>query len=226
MRRVDRKPMSRAMAMRGLLLPSPRNPRPRSGPPAARRRRVRTCMPACVRFLQAACGLACGPARAACRPACGFARPDSAAPTPLLPLRIGSLADGELRRAERNLGKYWSNDLKFSHCASDGLESEATRCVELTTIGGRLPIGSSGGQGARGSAGEPSGCAWSTIKAATTTTSVRPSMAFSWPLPPTRPRGSASGSASLTGAARGFGLGWAAGGSTTARLIRRCSGRR
>ena len=126
MRRVDRKPMSRAMAMRGLLLPSPRNPRPRSGPPAARRRRVRTCMPACVRFLQAACGLACGPARAACRPACGFARPDSAAPTPLLPLRIGSLADGELRRAERNLGKYWSNDLKFSHCASDGLESEAT----------------------------------------------------------------------------------------------------
>lgn len=28
-------------------------------------------------------------------------------------------------------------------------------------------------------------------------------MAFSWPLPPTRPRGSASGSASLTGAARG-----------------------
>ena len=70
---------------------------------------------ACVRAYVAACGLACG-----------FARPDSAAPTPLRPLRIGSLADGELRRAERNLGKYWSEHLKSSHCASDGLESEPT----------------------------------------------------------------------------------------------------
>ena len=61
--------------------------------------RMRTCVETCVRLPRAACG----PARAACRPVRGFAWPDSAAPTPLRPLRISSLADGRLRETERNL---------------------------------------------------------------------------------------------------------------------------
>jgi hypothetical protein len=107
---------------------------------------------ACVRV----CVAACGPT---CRPACGFPEPradlraglrepradlraalrgpDSAAPTPLRPLRIASLADGEPKGAERNLGRYWRDGLKFSHCTSEGLEPEATTpCVSSPRPGG------------------------------------------------------------------------------------------
>lgn len=92
--------------------------------------------------------------------------PDSATLTPLRPLRIGPVANGGPRRAERNLGEYWSDDLKFSYCASDGLESEATapcRAHDHMAVGSRM--GSSGGQGARGrlasrAAVKLGGCAW------------------------------------------------------------------
>ena len=73
---------------------------------------------ACVRTCVVARGLAC-------RPACGSPGPradlpaacaaNSAAPTPLRPLRFSSLADGNFRRTERNSKAYRSDDLKFSH---------------------------------------------------------------------------------------------------------------
>ncbi len=173
---------------------------------------IQACVRACV---------------AACRPACGSPEPradlradlrephadlraalrgpDSATPTPLLPLRFGSLADRELRRAERNLGEYWSDDLKFSYCASDGLESEATapcRAHDHMAVGSRwvlLVDRAHADRLASRAAVKLGGCAWVWWRdqGGGDNRLRKASLALSRPLQPTRPQGaSSSGSAS------------------------------
>jgi hypothetical protein len=97
-------------------------------------RRVAQGAPGCVRAYRAASGLradlraalqghvrtcvrTCASRVGTCVRLCAA---DSAAPTPLRPLRIASLADEKFRRAERNLMTYQSNDLKFSQGISKG----------------------------------------------------------------------------------------------------------
>src|SRR5215213_7906058 len=112
---------------------------PRPGLRAGLRGRVRTCVQACVRPPRAACGLACGSARAAC----GFARPILRPPPPSAPFGSALSRMGNWGKGTKSLAHIRGLRQVLAHLSStrDLSLLESHNCRLLETELRRMPLG-------------------------------------------------------------------------------------